>query len=101
MLARCNHAAAGERLEALFLDHDLAAPPDAAAPHAGDSALHRRSQLARSQTRPIGSASRMAMMQPPPMVMARIAVPSLAYHGISVCSMLDPFTLGLAQFGRG
>jgi hypothetical protein len=43
----------------------------------------------------------MAMMQPPPMVMARIAVPSLAYHGISVCSMLDPFTLGLAQFGRG
>jgi hypothetical protein len=38
----------------------------------------------------MGSASRMAMMQPPPMAVAKIAVPSLAYHGISVRSILDP-----------
>jgi hypothetical protein len=31
----------------------------------------------------------MAMMQPPPMALARIAVASLAYHGISLRSILD------------
>ena len=37
----------------------------------------------------MGSASRMAIMQPPPIAVPRITVPSLAYHGISVRSMVD------------